>query len=507
MSCRPGVFAFPRHYVNETVDWIRAYRPSVVKAFASVTSPDWWQAVAAASPESVRVLVHGEISDNPDLSSPEADAEATARLLDSDRRYPRLVISKNEVLHSTHPTDYWQRWADYMCRWVTRAHAVGFDCVVGELNTGHPAVYAIDGVDQWTRLASVDAAMGERDYWGLHEYWGTAGPEAWWPWTCGRHLTCPTRHSILIDEVGFDRYVEAPEPDFQRRGWRAHMTAEQYVGQIVAYHQALTDPRVKGTALFLLDYDNNEWAAFDLWEARDLLLSRRDECDAVASWARMPDRLGLPLDHYVRITQTFAQHPGISKGLDFSAYTGTSVLAAADGTVDKVIDLGSASYGRYITVNHGWGMTLYAHLSEMLVGKGQRVRRGERIGLSGSTGYSTGPHLHFEVRPLTANRSPYRVDPAPLLGLGGGVVPPEEDDMDEATKTEIRNTVWNQMGIAYNPDAALAKFAKAKGLGAPKDGEQRLVVNGKAYIIQPFDGAIAAVPEGEWDAVESIPWN
>ena len=55
----------------------------------------------------------------------------------------------------------------------------------------------------------------------------------------------------------------------------------------------------------------------------------------------MPDRLGLPLATYVRISQTFAEHPGISKGLDFSAYTGTDVLAVADGTVDKVIDLGA----------------------------------------------------------------------------------------------------------------------------------------------------------------------
>ncbi len=88
------------------------------------------------------------------------------------------------------------------------------------------------------------------------------------------------------------------------------------------------------------------------------------------------------------------------------AWRAADLEQAADGVVDKVIDVGSTSYGRYVTINHGWGMTLYAHLSEMLVGKGQRVRRGERIGLSGSTGYSTGPHLHFGVRPLTANRSP-----------------------------------------------------------------------------------------------------
>ena len=79
--------------------------------------------------------------------------------------------------------------------------------------------------------------------------------------------------------------------------------------------------------------------------------------------------------------------------------------------------------------------------------------------------------------------------------------------MDEATKVEIRNTIWNQLGVPYNPATALAQFAKAKGLGAPKDGEQRLVVGGKTYVVQPFDGAIAAVPEGEWEKVAAIAWN
>lgn len=499
----PGVFAFPKH--QNLTPIIERLQPSVVKGFASVTSPDWWREVKRVAPNAIQVLVHGEISDNPDLSRPEQDAEDTARLLDERPGFPRLVISKNELLHSTHPLTHWAAWSDYMRRWLTRAHQVGFNGVVGQINSGHPSTYLIDGSDQWKRLQAVDDVMSSADYWGLHEYWGTAGPRTWWPWTCGRHMMMPFSHNILIDECGFDKYVDGPEPDIQRRGWAANMSKEQYADQVVEYHRLITDPRVKGTCLFLMDYDNNEWQSFDLWEARHLLLARRDECASTEPWARMPDRLGLPLESYVRVSQTFAEHPGISKGLDFSAYTGTGVLAAADGVVDKVIDLGAASYGRYVTINHGWGMTLYAHLSQMLVSKGQRVRRGERIGLSGNTGYSTGPHLHFEVRPLTANRSPYRVDPAPLLGLVEGE--PEEETVDEATKTEIRNTVWNQMGVPYNPDAALAKFAKAKGLGAPKDGEQRLVMNGKAYIVQPFDGAIAAVPEGEWDAVEAIPWN
>lgn len=71
----------------------------------------------------------------------------------------------------------------------------------------------------------------------------------------------------------------------------------------------------------------------------------------------------------------------------------------------------------------------------------------------------------------------------------------------------IRNTIWNQRGVAYNPDTALARYARANELGAPYDNEQRLVIGGRTYVVQPFGGAILAVPEGEWDRVEEIGWN
>ena len=73
------------------------------------------------------------------------------------------------------------------------------------------------------------------------------------------------------------------------------------------------------------------------------------------------------------------------------------IHAAADGTVffSGVMD----GYGNVILIDHGNGVvTLYAHQSQLIAGSGQRVARGEVIGLVGSTGHSTGPHLHFEVR-------------------------------------------------------------------------------------------------------------
>jgi murein DD-endopeptidase MepM/ murein hydrolase activator NlpD len=84
-------------------------------------------------------------------------------------------------------------------------------------------------------------------------------------------------------------------------------------------------------------------------------------------------------------------------GVDIAAHKGTPVMATANGTVTFSGHKGT--YGKVVYVDHGFGiMTRYAHLSRCHVKEGQKVRRGEVIGEVGSTGKSTGPHLHYEVR-------------------------------------------------------------------------------------------------------------
>lgn len=105
----------------------------------------------------------------------------------------------------------------------------------------------------------------------------------------------------------------------------------------------------------------------------------------------------------------FGGSPEFHQGLDIAAPSGTTVTAAASGTV--IMAQWYGGYGNYILLDHGGGYsTGYGHLSAIYVSNGQAVKRGQAIGAVGSTGASTGPHLHFEVR---IDGKP--VDPAPRL--------------------------------------------------------------------------------------------
>ena len=97
-------------------------------------------------------------------------------------------------------------------------------------------------------------------------------------------------------------------------------------------------------------------------------------------------------------TDPFTKSRRMHKGMDFSAPTGTPIYAPSDGKVIRV-DSRSAGYGKHVRIDHGFGyVTLYAHLSEYNVRRGQRVKRGDVIGFVGNTGRSVAPHLHYEIR-------------------------------------------------------------------------------------------------------------
>jgi len=107
-------------------------------------------------------------------------------------------------------------------------------------------------------------------------------------------------------------------------------------------------------------------------------------------------------------------HPVLRKrarhnGIDLAAPTGTPIYATADGTIERANWF--SSYGNYIQIDHGNAIeTRFGHLSRIVVSDGQKVHKGDLIGYVGSTGRSTGPHLHYEVR--IAGKP---VDPRPFM--------------------------------------------------------------------------------------------
>ena len=107
--------------------------------------------------------------------------------------------------------------------------------------------------------------------------------------------------------------------------------------------------------------------------------------------------LASPLD-YTRLTSGFGQRWGRQHmGVDFGMTEGSSIYAAKSGTVTCAASCGT--YGNLVKIDHGGGMeTYYAHCSQLFVKEGQQVETGDLIAAVGSTGNSTGPHLHFEVR-------------------------------------------------------------------------------------------------------------
>ncbi|NVB78910.1 MAG: peptidoglycan DD-metalloendopeptidase family protein [Kofleriaceae bacterium] len=123
-----------------------------------------------------------------------------------------------------------------------------------------------------------------------------------------------------------------------------------------------------------------------------------DEVDTLAA-GRPLFQLPFPCGQ-VWAGQTRTNHsPAPSVDFNRANDSGDTVVAAASGTVTRVANLGNVSYGRWIEISHGNGYTTrYAHLSTQTVRVGQSVSRGQKIGTVGSTGGSTGPHLHFEER-------------------------------------------------------------------------------------------------------------
>jgi murein DD-endopeptidase MepM/ murein hydrolase activator NlpD len=191
---------------------------------------------------------------------------------------------------------------------------------------------------------------------------------------------------------------------------------------------------------------------------------------------------------------------------------GDPVVASAPGTVDVVTNLGSTSYGRYVRINHGGGYTTYyAHLNAFNVSVGQSVGYGRVIGYVGSTGNSTGPHLHFEQR---LNGSAIQVRFNGVLAFYWGTRNYTSDNACSGSATGTVNTAGSPLtvrsgpGTTYTAVGSLADGTRVT-IGCQTTGETITGTYGTsniwdrigagqyvadAYVLTGYDGFIPGVP-------------
>ena len=139
----------------------------------------------------------------------------------------------------------------------------------------------------------------------------------------------------------------------------------------------------------------------ELLKDKERLLSHTPAIQPVANkdLSRVASGFGYRVDPVYKTVKFHA-------GLDFAAPQGTPIYATADGTVTTAGNSGNG-YGNHVIINHGYGYeTLFGHMVRVKVNPGNAVKRGQVIGWVGSTGKSTGPHCHYEVRKNGAKMDP-----------------------------------------------------------------------------------------------------
>lgn len=114
---------------------------------------------------------------------------------------------------------------------------------------------------------------------------------------------------------------------------------------------------------------------------------------------------GVVSSQYGYRTDPFTGNTAIHNGIDIAAESGSKIMASLSGKV-VTAQSGNADYGNYIILDHGGFQTLYGHCQSLKVSEGEFVSKGQTIALCGSTGRSTGPHLHFEIRVNNKNIDP-----------------------------------------------------------------------------------------------------
>ncbi|MFA6335615.1 MAG: peptidoglycan DD-metalloendopeptidase family protein [Bacteroidales bacterium] len=165
----------------------------------------------------------------------------------------------------------------------------------------------------------------------------------------------------------------------------------------------------------------------------------------------MTIKIRKPFDGFYPVTFKFGEAPAWytkkygypHNGNDFGMPIGVPILACDDGIVTYADDVPDAD-GKGINITHANGMSQYWHLSLLMVNEGDKVTRGQQIGLSGNTGYSTGPHLHFGYKyaPLAVSGMKNWIDPS-LYFAETTIVAAATPVVNKTYTVEAGDTLWS----------------------------------------------------------------
>ena len=477
-----GVHFLPTHTGQFHYDFIRDMQPGIFKLVGSST-PDVQQMADgyAAAPNAIHYWRNVARSEQHDFLWREpvraAQQHVTEWHADIQQRYQQArergltlppveqirILGVNEPVIELFPRnedmsnyDEWLAMMNertplldaYMVTFGYEANRLGYGAGLGNISSGQPAnkkpgEYAtFDWFPKTRKL--LESTRGKNAY-VCHEYWrAETGPEGHADWHAWRFMHLNVNCDIDILESGVDQKITSQQP-LDPRGWHGHMSAAAYVDQHRRYiARARTDSRFRCETPFTLDGDKmweSFWVEYCMKEMVALSNEVRTSTPKPPQSPIDPDRPSHngAMVWPVRgpVTQRFGEPPARfgqagHDGIDIGVALGSPVGAVYDG---EVMFTGfDDAYGNYVRVYHAalHSHSFYAHLSKISCTVGQRVDRGQTIGLSGSTGNSTGPHLHLEMRggtrdgylDVTFGYSKGRYDPVAAYLLTGSPLAP-----------------------------------------------------------------------------------
>lgn len=319
--------------------------------------------------------------------------------------------------------------------------AAGVRSVGGNLAEGNPG--GVTDTERANLFCAIAAGLAECDYWAQHCYWvpdGYGHPEAGYNqwharrdklnagYALARGIKLPPR---LITEVGIDGGIVGRP----KVGWRGFgLSWEQYLqAHLARFDDDIADEPDIVAAFVFVAGGNADWQSFDL---------NQDECARLAAYRAARTTVSPPVTEQPAVPVvraplalarplrggTVSQWWGVNRaayadiaglreghnGIDYAAPKGAPVLAAHDGVAYRGLD--PTGFGQYVKVMGDGHYTLYGHLDSYAVKDGQAVKTGDKLGGVGSTGRSTGNHLHFGWKVLGVTNPGYLDYQNPVIG-------------------------------------------------------------------------------------------